>query len=384
MCMKRISLQISPYSRKDDVKERYQYLRKNFPQISFLERLDLSLDYAFAQRDFDDKRLGTFGRTQQYREEKRKEIREYFRKNTNQFNIYKKLFKSDFASKELSKYSLMGIKKKGHLNMFRIEDLAPILYIFFRLRGTQEFKHDYIVVDEAQDLSLIQIYTLYQTAKNNNITLAGDLAQSIIPPFYIKDWNMILDIFKEDGIKNFSYHQLNRCYRTTVEIINFANKIFKKRFPKSYKLPEAVLRHGEEVQIEEYSDYISQLGKEPLDNLLSMIKRDFQKGSVTCAILCRDRKHAQSIYSTLKPYENILERNIVSYEENDYKSGLLILPIANAKGLEFDSIIIADLNSEYYPETELNIRLLYVAFTRALHRVYVVIKKDNASTILLP
>jgi len=83
------------------------------------------------------KRLGMFNRTQRYREEKRKEIREYFRRNTNQFNIYKKLFKSDFVSKELSKYSLEGLKKEGHINMFRIEDLAPILYIFFRLRGTQ-------------------------------------------------------------------------------------------------------------------------------------------------------------------------------------------------------------------------------------------------------
>ncbi len=373
-----------PYSRKDDVKERYQYLRENFSQISFLERLDLSLDYAFAQRDFDDKRLGMFNRTQRYREEKRKEIREYFRRNTNQFNIYKKLFKSDFVSKELSKYSLEGLKKEGHINMFRIEDLAPILYIFFRLRGTQEFKHDYIVVDEAQDLSLIQTYTLYQTAKNNNITLAGDLAQSIIPPFYIKDWNVVLDIFKEDGIKNFSYHQLNRCYRTTVEIIDFANKIFKKRFPKSYKLPEAVLRHGDEVKIMEYPDDIEQLEKEDLQDLVSTIKEDFKKGSITCAVLCKDRKHAHTICSILKPYEDIIGRSVISHEENDYKDGLLILPITNAKGLEFDSIIIADLNSQYYPETELNIRLLYVAFTRALHRVYVITKSGNTSTILLP
>ncbi len=49
--------------------------------------------------------------------------------------------------------------------------------------------------------------------------------------------------------KKYSYHQLNRCYRTTLEIIEFANKIFRERFPKTYKLPEAVLRHGEEIHM---------------------------------------------------------------------------------------------------------------------------------------
>ena len=53
------------------------------------------------------------------------------------------------------------------------------------------------MLDEAQDLSLVQILTLLQISKNQNITIAGDLAQSIIPPFYIKDWNSVIDLLKD-------------------------------------------------------------------------------------------------------------------------------------------------------------------------------------------
>ena len=370
-----------PYSRREDIKERYYHLKKTSKQISFLERLDLSLDYAFAQRDFDEKRIGLMDSSQRFREEKRKAISKYFRKNSNTFNIYRNLFKSDLVSKEVSKYTLKGLKKDGRLHLFRMEDLAPILYLYFKLYGTKEFNHDYIVVDEAQDLSLIQIYTLSQVAKNNNITLAGDLAQSIIPPFYIKDWDMVLDIFKENGIKDFSYHQLNRCYRTTVEIINFANEIFKKRFPKSYKLPEAVLRHGDDVLKLETEDDISKGNINDLKSIADILNSHFAKGAATCAIVCRDRKHAEDIVKVFKENSKLFNREVVSFEEVDYKTGIQILPIEKAKGLEFDTVVLIDINTDRYPDTELDTRLLYVGITRALH--HLVITKSRSQNISL-
>jgi DNA helicase-2/ATP-dependent DNA helicase PcrA len=51
--------------------------------------------------------------------------------------------------------------------------------------------------------------------------------------------------------------------------------------------------------------------------------------------------------------------------------------------LEFDSVIFADLNSNYYDEDELSIRLLYVGITRALHRVFVITKRDDRVTEVL-
>jgi len=177
--------------------------------------------------------------------------------------------------------------------------------------------------------------------------------------------------FKEDGIKNFSYHQLNRCYRTTVEIIGFANKIFKKRFPKNYKLPEAVLRHGDKVLQLETEDEISNGNIEDVKNIAKILNNHFDKGAATCAIICRGRDHAKDVVDILKKHSTLFNREIISFEETDYKTGIQVLPIEKAKGLEFDTVILVDVDSERYPDTELSTRLFYVGITRALHHLVI-------------
>jgi len=264
-----------------------------------------------------------------------------------------------------------------------MEDLAPMVYLHLKINGTKFYEKDYVMLDEAQDMSFVELATLIMVAKNGNITIAGDLAQSIIAPFYIRDWDDVMSLIKDITNKDTEYYQLQRCYRTTIEIVDFANRIFKDRFPKSYKLPEAVLRHGDKVGILEYDKDIKDLSKEKIGELVNLIKEQFNKGAVTCALLCRDRDHADTLYTVFKEYEDVIGRQVVSYKEYDYKGGLQVLPIENAKGLEFDTVIFADLNSNYYDDKELSIRLFYVGITRALHRVFVVTKRNDSVTGVL-
>ena len=77
----------------------------------------------------------------------------------------------------------------------------------------------------------------------------------------------------------------------------------------------------------------------------------------------------------LKEYELEIDRDVVNYSESDYKQGVLVLPIEQAKGLEFDSVFILDINDELYPDNELTWRLLYVGMTRALHRLIILSNK---------
>jgi DNA helicase-2/ATP-dependent DNA helicase PcrA len=372
-----------PYSRSDLIERRYYELKRQYPLISMEERINLSIDYAFAQKQFQNRQTGAFDDSFDIENEKRREILKYVNRSLDPFRIYQNIFKNKELDKDICKYTLEGLRSHNAHKYFRLEDLAPIVYINFKIRGTQEFKQDYIVIDECQDMSYIEITTLTQVAKDGNITLAGDLAQSILPPFYIKDWNNVIDLIKNLGLKDVSYHQLNRCYRTTVEIIEFANKIFKDRFPKSYKLPKAVLRHGEDIKKIEYETEIKDLNNKDLKDFVNLIKEEFEKGAVTCALVCKDRKHADAVYDKLRPLEDKIGRDVVPYSERDYKSGLLILPVAQAKGLEFDSVIILDMNKERYPDTEYSTRLLYVAVTRALHRLIVITNGNIENSPLL-
>lgn len=369
-----------PYVRKDIVERRYYELKKTYPYITMSERLTLALEFAFAQKQFREQRTGYFTDTLDKDMEKRKEITKYFTQKTLPIEIYRNMFKKGYLEKDISKYTLEGVKRDGKQKTFRMEDLAPILFIHLQIHGHKEHEKDYIMVDEAQDLSLVQILTLLQIAKNRNITIAGDLAQSIIPPFYIKDWKQVITLFDKWNIEKYSYHQLNRCYRTTVEVIEYANKIFKNRFPDSYKLPEAVLRHGEDIRILSDSKKIIEMNDKEIKGFVEIIKKEFEKGSVSCALICREKEQARMIYNKLKDYEPYLERDIVDYSSSDYKTGLLVLPVEDAKGLEFDTVIIVDVNEQTYPDTELSTRLLYVAITRALHRL-VIMENSNKSPL---
>jgi DNA helicase-2/ATP-dependent DNA helicase PcrA len=361
-----------PYSHKERIINRYQELKSEFPNIDMPERLDLAVNYAFAQKQFENARIGQIDTYFNNDIEKKKEILSYFSKNINIYNLYKKLFKTDLLDAKLKSYSLKALKTEGEKTFYRMEDLAPMVYLHQKIYGRKQSERDHIMIDEAQDISYIQLATLAAVAKNGNLTIAGDLAQSIIPPFYIKNWQTVLDMVDSITQKQTSFHQLQRCYRTTVEIIEYANNIFAEKFPQGYKLPEAVLRHGDPVEEISIPTEFANCPKEDIKDLVQNIKKQFEKGAVTCAVLCRDKNHAIGIYNVLKEYAAEIDRDVVNYSESDYKQGVLVLPIEQAKGLEFDSVYVLDINDERYPDTELTWRLLYVGMTRALHRLIIV------------
>jgi len=340
------------------------------------------MEYSFMQKKFQEKMIGTLPRESDLEIKKKKEITQYFNRMTKPIEVYRSMFKKGYVNRTIAKYTLEGTVRSGKKKTFRMEDLAPIVYLHFKIHDQKEHQKEYIMLDEAQDLSLVQILTLLQISKNQNITIAGDLAQSIIPPFYIKDWNNVIDLFKRFDRDDYSYYQLNRCYRTTLEIIDYANKIFKNKFPKTYKLPEAVLRHGEDIKTIENDETLLVGPEGNISKLIEIVREEFNKGSVTCALICPDKNYAQKVYEKIAKYQNILGKDIVDFSREDYKTGLLVLPVENAKGLEFDTVILLDVNSNTYPDTELSVRLLYVAITRALHRL-IVITNRNKSPLLI-
>lgn len=365
-------LEEMPYSRKDIVSNRYFLLKKNYPDIDMAERLELALEYSFAQKHFRKSLDGYIGDMNDNDFDIKKKVLTYFRNNTVVYRLYKNLFKDTLVNPDVCAYSTKGLASEGKNNFFRIEDLAPMVYLYQKINGIKNVTRDTVMVDEAQDMSYIQLATLAKIAKSGNITLAGDLAQSIIPPFYIRSWDGVLEMLKRYTRKKVSFHQLQRCYRTTVEIIDYANGLFRDRFPKSYQLPEAVLRHGDDVEVLNIGNTLDSCSEKELKVVIGKIKEQFEKGAVTCSILCRDKNHSTNIYNRLKSYNEYLDREVINYTENDYKQGLLVMPIENAKGLEFDSVFIADMDS--YPDDELSWRLLYVGITRALHRLFIINK----------
>ena len=114
------------------------------------------------------------------------------------------------------------------------------------LEGIDEkYKYSHIVVDEAQDYNPFQVYLINRLTKGNSLTLVGDIGQGIYYYKGIRDWKDIVDKVFEG---NATYIQLTQSYRSTVEIIDFANVSLEAQ-KLDLKKAKPVLRHGDNLKL---------------------------------------------------------------------------------------------------------------------------------------
>lgn len=283
-------------------------------------------------------------------------IKEYFKDfKYNTLEIYKDFIKT-INNEEVVNSTLSYLNKRK----VDFDDLASLIYINEYILGAKEY-NDYISVsiDEAQDLGYMHYAALTKLFKYTNFSIYGDLSQSIYAYRGIESWDDVKDLVK--GNNELKY--LAKSYRTTIEIMNFANKILKHL---NVSLAEPVIRHGKDVVT------VS------IKNKIQYIENEIQKfkecGYKSIAIICKDEKTVNSYYDALKDKLTIskLDEKSISYD-----GGVCTLPVALAKGLEFDAVIVCDAdNKTYSKDNILDMKLLYVALTRALHELEVLYDND--------
>lgn len=242
------------------------------------------------------------------------------------------------------------------------DDLSALVYLQLKLEGIDNGNFMHMVVDEAQDYSYFQLYILDEISKNHSMTIVGDLGQGIYNYKGINSWNKVMDlIFKSDA----TYVTLSQSYRSTVEIIDFANRVLvKQNLNISPATP--VLRHGEKPRIVniEYDE---------VEKIDGIIKEVLDKGKSTVALICKTHGECMEIYNKLKE-SSIYAWSLIDENENSIREDYLIIPSYMTKGLEFDATIIYNCNDDKYKDCDLDKKLLYVALTRALHLQYVTYK----------
>ncbi|MFJ7972684.1 HelD family protein [Psychrobacillus sp. NPDC096389] len=233
-----------------------------------------------------------------------------------------------------------------------VEDLTPLIYIHHQLTGiesSQKFHH--VVIDEAQDFSPFQIYILKEVTLGNSFTILGDLSQAIYNFQGIEDWNNFKEVFQETG-----YFELTRSYRSTKEIIEFANDIIKTaEIPVGLAIP--VFRSGNEVKIISTNNQFAEIMK-TLQNMLS-------ENVKTIAIIGRTDDECRDMYEKLTAAG--ISVNAIEANQMKYEGGISVVPIYLAKGLEFDTVLLIDVDEKHYKNTKQDAKLLYVGCTRALH-----------------
>ena len=292
-----------------------------------------------------------------FEEIKKQEAIVYYKEMIENF-IYSKIENKDLA-KYLVENTLLNLKR-GEISF---EDLAPIIYIHLKIYGgglSNKLRH--IIIDEAQDYGEFQFSVLKTILNSNSMTILGDIAQGV--HFYrgIENWEDFIKIEFPEGA---SFRTLSKTYRTTKEIMDKANEVIAK-LPEKEKHQ---LIFGEPVVNGEDSIKIIKKENETeiIDSIAKRIKEFKNLGYKSFAIIGKDLKECEYIKRKLdKIIENV---KLIRSKDSEYFAGISVVPSYLAKGLEFDSVMLYNANKEKYKKEVLDIKLLYVAITRAMSKL---------------
>ena len=311
-----------------------QYLR--FNRYPIRRRFDAMADYMLDMLKIQY----AFTVTTAGRNLLKKEIRLMFAGN-NDIQVYKDFFK-------WTNNPGMFKMRKGHT--LEYSDLAPLAYLHLALEGNgnQPFRVKHLLIDEMQDYSPIQ-YKVIQKLFPCRKTVLGDAGQSVNPYGSSTAETIQKSLTASEIMK------LCKSYRSTFEITDFAQKIH----PNAELEP--VARHGEKPQILQFGSAV-----EELSGIMGLISTYRKSGYKSLGIICKTEQQAREMADMLKSYANDI--SFLSSQSSAFVQGIVIISAHMAKGLEFDEVIIPQTDERNY-RSEIDKSMLYVAVTRAMHRL---------------
>jgi DNA helicase IV len=217
--------------------------------------------------------------------------------------------------------------------------------------------YGHIVVDEAQDLTLMQLRMLARRSLGGSMTVVGDIAQAT-GPWSPPSWEAVLEHLPSR--KPPRVRELSIGYRTPASIMGLANKVLAVAAPEL--TPPTAVREGEEeplVLAVGAAELAAQVAK------LAGAERD-EVGDGNVAVVVPD--------SLLEPVADALRHEGVDFGEAariGLDAGVNLVPVRLVKGLELDSVVVVE-PSRIVAEEPQGLRALYVALTRSTRRLAVV------------
>lgn len=238
------------------------------------------------------------------------------------------------------------------------EDVYAMLYLKYLLYGVgqgRQIKH--LIIDEMQDYSYLQ-YCIIGWVFKCPMTILGDKEQSVD-----SEKSNVLDFLPEILGKDSKRIVLNKSYRSTVEITDYAAAI------AGIKCIEGIDRHGSAPSkrlFDSEEDMFAAVG--------TTINAELSAGVYeTIAVLCKTQAEAEYIGDKLlekiaetEEDEESFKVTVLNKNTARFRTGVLVAPYYLAKGLEFDSVHIVNADKKHY-YSDYHRQLLYIGATRALH-----------------
>ncbi|GED52091.1 helicase [Brevibacillus borstelensis] len=247
-------------------------------------------------------------------------------------------------------YEYMGrpeLFKLKKPKMLEFSDVFPLVYMKIHLEGTKGFEEvKHLLVDEMQDYTPVQ-YAVLSRLFTCKKTILGDCNQSV-NPYSSSSITEIKKVFP-----NAETVELLKSYRSTVEIIRFAQQIN----PNSRMIP--IERHGPSPEIKKASDSSAEL--EQIKKIIASFQKSEQR---TLGIVCKSQSQAEKLYQEIASSGEAV--HLLDFGSDQFREGVIVTSSHLAKGLEFDQVLVPFVDAENY-KTDMDRSLLYIACTRAMH-----------------
>lgn len=241
-----------------------------------------------------------------------------------------------------------------------------------RGKGRRPLRYRHIVLDEVQDFSPVEVQVLLGCLDpRGSITLAGDTQQHVVENSGFTSW---AEFMSHLGVEGHEVETLKINYRSSAQISKFAFDVLGDLQEDDERPPSS--RQGPPVELFHFTDpgacvfFLS----EALQTLAEV------EPMATVALISPSPEISAQYYAALARSE-VPRLRLVRDFEFSFKPGIEITELEPVKGLEFDYVVLLDLNSVHAPNTPRARRALHVAATRAIHQLWV-ISTDRPSPLL--
>ncbi|MDR1013081.1 MAG: AAA family ATPase [Lactobacillales bacterium] len=220
----------------------------------------------------------------------------------------------------------------------------------------------FVLVDEVQDYSLVQLKLLLELYPRASFTLLGDENQAIFQTFI--DFATVAKIFEKTS-RSVTQKNLTTSYRSSRPI----TALFRQLAENRKKVNVATIQEsGDEPQFigaQSLKDYekklIAILQQLPTNQSIALITKNLKQAEYLNKRLMKIFK----IHSFIKPTVHVPG------------VGINLLPISIAKGLEFDNVIFHDVSAKNY-HSKHDRRLLYTGISRGMKKVFLLYKGQKS------
>lgn len=244
-------------------------------------------------------------------------------------------------------------------NSADVEDYA-VMFEIDRLRaraGSSDRRpatvphYDAVVIDEAQEFSPLELAVAGRAVgRGGTLIVAGDAAQQVDPGTDFPGWDGVMEAL---GTTEHERAVLTVNYRCPPPVTDLGRGVLDPA--SAVPIDPSIERHQHDAPAHLAMWLIEELGR-----------ISHQDRTASVAVICRSAGIARLLSRTLK---HGADHALSLGGHFDFAPGVLVTAVPEVKGLEFDYVIVPDADANTYPETAESRRLLYVAVTRATHRL---------------